>query len=375
MTVNEKYTLFEDSKNPINSSNSEEEEGKIDNNYNLIYNNIDENNQKDPKKRSIIIIEDLIDEKNQIKKENKLKKNKTKNIIKQISIILNKPRNILFSIVLYILSIISILIAVGLYNIREINHNYILLCFEFKPIPQNYYTKEFFVFLTSVYATYYIFFIIISILLLICYCLIKNNNNFSAIYFEDTSIFFPIYLICFIIKSFIGIFFLMDLFQIYFHLILTIIGFICLIYIFIQGKKRRYDNIFNLICQNFYPSILLCFELYSLLFLICRILTIGQCESYNRKYKVKVELIGNLIYFLSGVSIMIFYKDILFPLTLVIIETGLLTKAGSSEFLLVILNIFFLSFMFYSSIFVIITNKSNIFKLELQKREEKVIYF
>ena len=369
MTLNDKYSLLE---NSINSSNSDEEE-KMINNYNLINNNEETINKKDPKKRSIIIIEDLIDEKNQKEEDNKeyIKKQKTKNIVKQISIILNKPKNILFSIVLYILFIISILIAVGLYNIREINHNYILLCFEFKPIPQNYYTNEFYVFLTSVYATYYILFIIICILLLICYSLIKNKNNFSKNYFEDTSFFFPIYLICFIIKSFMGILFLMKLFQIYFHLILTIIGFICLIYFYIKGKNRKYYNIFNLICQNFYPSILLCFELYSLIFLICRILTIEKCDSYNRKYKVKVELIGNLIYFLTGVSIMIFYKDIIFPLTLVIIETGLLTKAGSSQFLLIILNIFFLSFMFYSSIFVIITNKSNIFKLELQNDNKK----
>ena len=372
MTLNENYFLFDESNKIINSTSSDEEEKKLDNNnQNLINDDLDKNNKKDTKKSSIIIIEDLLGEKNEIKEENKyiIKKQTTKMFIKQMSIILNKPKNILFSIVLYILFIISILIAVGLYNIREINHNYILICFEFKPIPQNYYTNEFYVFLTSVYATYYIIIVIICILLLICYSLIKKENNFSKIYFEDTSFFFPIYLICFIIKIYLGIFFLMELFEIYCHLILTIICFLCLIYFYIKGKKRTYYNIFNLICQNFYPSILLCFELYSLIFLICRILTIEQCESYNRKYKIKVELIGNLIYFLSGVSIMIFYKDILFPLTLVIIETGLLTKASSSEFFLVILNIFFLSFMFYSSIIVIITNKSNIVKLELQKSE------
>jgi hypothetical protein len=336
-------------------------------------NNIDENNQKDPKKRSIIIIEDLIDEKNQIKKENKLKKNKTKNIIKQISIILNKPRNILFSIVLYILSIISILIAVGLYNIREINHNYILLCFEFKPIPQNYYTKEFFVFLTSVYATYLILLIILVFILIISYALIKNNNNFYLYFFEDSSIFFPIYLLCFMLKSILGMIFLMDLFLLYFDLILTIVAFLSLGYFFVKGKNRKYKNIFNLLSQYFFPSVLFCFELYTLIFLICRILTIDLCESHNRQYKIKVELIANIIYFFSGVSIMFFYKDIIYPLTLVIIETGLLTKAGSSEFYLVILNIFFLCFLFYSSLFIIITKKSQFFELEIKDSNIKQV--
>ena len=69
---------------------------------------------------------------------------------------------------------------------------------------------------------------------------------------------------------------------------------------------------------------------------------------------------------------MLYYEDIIYPLTLVIIETGLLTKAGSSKFILVILNTFFLSFMFYSSLFVILTNKSRILKLNIKKSDNRI---
>ena len=156
-------------------------------------------------------------------------------------------------------------------------------------------------------------------------------------------------------------------------ILLIILVFLSLGYFFVKGKNRKYKNIFNLLSQYFFPSVLFCFELYTLIFLICRILTIDLCESHNRKYKIKVELIANIIYFFSGVSIMFFYKDIIYPLTLVIIETGLLTKAGSSEFYLVILNIFFLCFLFYSSLFIIITKKSQFFELDIKDSNIKQV--
>ncbi len=165
-------------------------------------------------------------------------------------------------------------------------------------------------------------------------------------------------------KSILGNIFLIENFLIYFDLFLTIIGLICLIYFYLKTQKRKYSNIFNLLSQNFFSSVLLCFELYSFIFLICKIFTTDKCESYNKQYKIKIELIANLIYFLIAILIMLYNEDIIYTLTFVIIETGLLTKAGSSRFLLVILNIFFLEFIFYSSFFIILTRKSHIFELE-----------
>ena len=342
---------------------------------NNVRNYLNYNKEEDEKKKSFIIIEDLIDEeKENIEKEKKIKKEKEKkSIFNKLSYIINKQKYIILSILIYILFIICISVSIILYNIKEEKHNFILLSFEFKPIPQNYSTKEFFVFLTSVYATYLILLIILVFILIISYALIKNNNNFYLYFFEDSSIFFPIYLLCFMLKSILGMIFLMDLFLLYFDLILTIIAFLSLGYFFVKGKNRKYKNIFNLLSQYFFPSVLFCFELYTLIFLICRILTIDLCESHNRKYKIKVELIANIIYFFSGVSIMFFYKDIIYPLTLVIIETGLLTKAGSSDFYLVILNIFFLCFLFYSSLFIIITKKSQFFELDIKDSNIKQV--
>ena len=323
---------------------------------------------------SFIIIENLIDKEN---KTNELemkdrRDKKEKNTFQKVTHILNKQKYTFLSLFIYILFIFCISVSTWLYNLREVKHNYILLSFEFKPIPQNYSTNEFYVFLTSVYATYLVLLIILVFMLLIGYSLIKNENNFSQIYFQDFLICLHIFLICFITKSILGIFFLMELFLLYCDLFLTIIGLIFLIYFYLKGKSIKYNNIFNLLSQNFFPSVLLAFEFYTLLYLICRILTKEKCESYNKNYKIKIELIANLIYFLSGVSIMLYYEDIIYPLTLVIIETGLLTKAGSSKFILVILNIFFLSFMFYSSFFVILTNKSRILKLNIKKSENRI---
>ena len=356
-------------------SNSFDEENTWKNYKNFNQQNEFENNEEEKKENiknvSFEIIENLIDDQ-RISKEQQEKKLKEKNNFQKLTYILNKKKFFFLSIFLYILLIICLLISVALYNLREVKHNYILLCFEFKPIPQNYISNEFFVFLTSVYAVYLILLVIIFFLIIICYALAKDENSFSIIFFEDTSFYLPIFLICFILKSILGNIFLMENFLIYIDLFLTIIGMLCLIFFYLKTKKRQYSNIFNLLSQNFFSSVLLCFELYSFIFLICKIFTNDKCESYNKKYKGNIELIANLIYFLITILIMLYYEDIIYPLTFVIIETGLLTKAGSSRFLLVILNIFFLEFMFYSSFFIILKHKSHIFELENSSNKNKI---
>ena len=359
------YEDLDENNDKNNISNSFEEDNIKKNYVTFIKGDEFENNEEEKKENNISleIIENL-DEDEKISNVEQEKQLKEKNKFQQISNILNKKKYIFLSIFLYILFIINLSISVTLYNLREVKHNYILLCFEFKPIPQNYISNEFFVFLTSVYAVYLILLIIIFFLIIICYSLLKDENSFSIIYFEDTSFYLPIFLICFILKSILGNIFLMENFLIYIDLFLTIIGMLCLIFFYLKTKKRQYSNIFNLLSQNFFSSVLLCFELYSFIFLICKIFTNDKCESYNKQYKIKIELIANLIYFLIAILIMLYNEDIIYTLTFVIIETGLLTKAGSSRFLLVILNIFFLEFIFYSSFFIILTRKSHIFELE-----------
>ena len=364
---------IDDNNNNISNSFEEENVGKNYKNF-VQENNLDNNDEEKKenyKNGTFEIIENLIDDE-RISNEEKNKKLKEKNKFQQISNLINKKKYIFLSYFLYIIFIICLSISVGLYNLREVKHNFILLCFELKPIPQNYITNEFFVFLTSVYAIYLILLIILFFLIIICYSLAKDENSFSQIFFEDSSFYLPIFFICFILKSILGNIFLMENFLIYFDLSLTIIGLICLIYFYLKTRKRKYSNIFNLLSQNFFSSVLLCFELYSFIYLICKILTNDKCESYNKTYKYKIELIANLIYFLIAIIIILYNKDIIYPLTFVIIETGLLTKAGSSRFLLVILNIFFLTFMFYSCIFFILTYKSHIFELGNSSNNKRI---
>ncbi len=56
--------------------------------------------------------------------------------------------------------------------------------FELKPIPQNYISNEFFVFLTSVYTIYLLLLVIIFFLIIIYYALVKDENPFSIIFLK-----------------------------------------------------------------------------------------------------------------------------------------------------------------------------------------------
>ena len=136
-----------------NISNSFEEDNIKKNYVTFIKGDEFENNEEEKKENNISLeITENLDDDEKISNVEQEKQLKEKNKFQQISNILNKKKYIFLSIFLYILFIINLSISVTLYNLREVKHNFILLCFEFKPIPQNYITNEFFVFLTSVYA-------------------------------------------------------------------------------------------------------------------------------------------------------------------------------------------------------------------------------
>lgn len=335
--------------------------------------------------RNTEIIEDNINQEEDV--DNKLFKVKTKN---SGNIQLNENKKIdnkfYDKIPVNILRIITI-IMIKLYIMAGINgfiffaeereKRPFLFCFNFikrydeSDIKQKDEEYDIILFLTDLNS-----FCIIHVLLLLNFIfllitLFRNSENDVKNFFKDNSIFFPLTLLVNIPIFVLGIF---STFNDNYYwknicfIVLSGLGTLFMLKVYIKTKENKYKNKTRLINQGILSGVLFSFEFYSFLYNICYLTTWGIGEKI-----INLEIIPGVIYFVIGFFFTIFYKDIIFSITMLVLEIGLLYIKKEDALSVVLFNISAVFFNFSTIILTIFTYNKKVFNLAevIQLKENK----
>jgi hypothetical protein len=306
------------------------------------------------------------------KKNNKKKKNNFKYHIN-----INKKFLKYFTLVTIILYIFIIIASSIVFHQRR-ESNPFLFCFKFLDrIPeqsQGRDNKDIIYFLTDLNSFYIIHLVLFIIFISVCYLLIKGSESRIDYFFKDMSIFFVSTLIFNIPILFSGMFtdhFYGNFLQPVAYLILTFLGFLCMVKIYIVAKGHKYKKISSLINISILSSFMTAYQCYCFLFNIsyCYMNIFKPQIDSKKKDFLEVEIIAGCLYFAVGIVVMTVFKDIFFVIAMVIIENGLLYSKREDHHLLAIalVNISIVSLNFASVIILIFVYNKKIFKLKEKK--------
>ena len=362
-------------KNDDNENNENDDNNNNDNNNNNTENhkinqkkddknNEPENNPNQKKEINYISL---------FKKDETKKKDKVNNnILDYFPLYKNINPEILryITITIIILYNVATILGIIFYNTRFNNkqssfyNNFQLLNFEFIKISNYIKSMTYFPFSTSEYAFYLFSIFILSFSIITIFKLFLNEEEFIKSFFKDFDIYFLISLISLIIRYLIGIISTFNQTIIYTNLILSSFSLLCILYVFLNTKTHKYKDIYYLVSHSFLPSSFLALETYCFLYCYCYDYCLLTASNDNNNYKYKVEIFFNIIFFIIGVMILTFKKDIIFPLVIVIFETGLLTRGNDENFFVILCDVFILLFIFGSVILAIFQKKKKVFQLE-----------
>ena len=300
--------------------------------------------------QSEIIEEDL--EQIEDSNNNKIKKEKTKNSLNEDKKINDKiyfydkiPINVL-KVITILMIIIYILLGITsiIFFVKERDKRPFLFCFNFikryseADINQKDEEYDIILFLTDLNSFCIIHFILLFIFIFILITLFRNQENEIKNFFKNVSIFLDLTLLVNIPIFILGIFSDFNDNQYWktiCYIILTGLGTLFMFKIYIKTKSNKFKNILRLINQGLLGGVLTSFELYCFIYNICYITTWGIGD----KIDFKMEIIPGSIYFVFGFFFTIFYKDIIFSFTSLILEIGLLYIKKKEALSLVIFNI------------------------------------
>ena len=330
--------------------------------------------------QSLVIVENLKSDDNL---RNSSNKEKTKNNKKGIKYFFyNKipkiPINHLkfITITMIIFYIIVGIISCMFYAIMK-NENPFLFCFNF--IKRTDEKKE------EVIEGHEIFFLsdinsfgIIHVIL--CFIFIKLLITFFSNWENDIKSFFKYFSILFDLTLFVNIpVFILGItsnyngnayWKVVLDIILTGLGTLFTFIVYLKSKSVKFKNMSRLINQGILAGILACFELYSLIYNICILITWGADLN-----NLKMEMIPGSFFFIISFFYTFFYKDIIFPITTLIIQIGLLyiKRNESSAFSLCIFNVSVATFNCASIILTIFKYNKKVFRfleeVETEKKE------
>lgn len=250
------------------------------------------------------------------------------------------------------------------FNIKEARHNYILLNIDFYP-------DSLFPFLTDPYAFLLALFALTSTFISICNTLILNKRPIAKSFIKDTGILLFVCLLCIAISFIIGIFSLKYLHTMIINLILYTIGLIAITIIVARIRKHNFCNKESVVNQGFMPSILMSILSYLLIYTVSDLLT---RHFYNvqlvDEFKREVNIYANLVYFALGVGVLTFNRDIIYPLCLVIFDTGMLTKTKLYSFKETLVILLVTLFTFGAVVITIFKNKTKIFRINPNEKRK-----
>ena len=294
--------------------------------------------------KSVIIEEDLRKTGasiNDTSETSKKKQKKRKNILEKIPLDILKLITVLIIIIYIIVAIVSIIVFFVQRNKKE-NPTPFLFCFTFmerKLYEEQYYEKyDTILFLADLNSFCIIHFILLILFIKLLYTFYNNQTRDIKNFFKDFSIYFDVTLLINIPIFFLGIisdYKGNDDWKIVFYIILTGIGTLSSFKIYLQTKYNRYKNLTRLINQGILSGVLASFELYCLMYNICAIVTWGTGTDIDDS----MEIIPGSIYFVFCFFFIFFYKDIIFPITSLIVEIGLLYLKKENDLEVCIFNV------------------------------------
>lgn len=335
--------------------------------------------------RTTEIIEDNINQEEDV--NIKLSKTKTKhseNIQLNENKKINKkfydkiPVNILrnITIIMIILYIITGISGIIFFSIEREKRPF-LFCFNFikrydeSEIQQKDEEYDIILFLTDLNSFCIIHAVLLLNLIFLLITLFRNRENDVKNFFKDNSIFFPLTLFINIPIFILGIFSTFN--ENYYwknicFIILSGLGTLFMLKIYIKTKENKYKNKTRLINQGILSGIMFSFELYSFIYNICYLTTWGIGEII-----INLEIIPGVIYFVIGFFFTIFYKDIIFSITMLVLEIGLLYIKKKGAVSVVLFNISAVFFNFSTIILTIFTYNKKVFNLAevIQLKENK----
>ena len=325
--------------------------------------------------RNTEIIEDNINQEEDV--DNKLFKVKTKNS-GNIQLNENKkidkkfydkiPVNIL-RIITIIMIILYIMAGINgfIFFAKEREKRPFLFCFNFikrydeSEIQQKDEEYDIILFLTDLNSFCIIHVVLLLNFIFLLITLFRNSENDVKNFFKDNSIFFPLTLLVNIPIFVLGIF---STFNDNYYwknicfIVLSGLGTLFMLKVYIKTKGNKYKNKTRLINQGILSGVLFSFEFYSFLYNICYLTTWGIGEKI-----IKLEIIPGVIYFVIGFFFTIYYKDIIFSITMLILETGLLYINKDDALSVVLFNISAVFFNFSTIILTIFTYNKKVFNL------------
>ena len=278
------------------------------------------------------------------------------------------PVNILsnITIIMIILYIITGIIGFFFFA-KERENRPFLFCFNFikrydeSDIKQKDEEYDIILFLTDLNSFCIIHVILLLNFIFLLITLFRNRENDVKNFFKDNSIFFPLTLFVNIPIFVLGIFSTINnnsYWKNICFIILSGLGTLFMLKIYIKTKENNYKNKTRLINQGILSGVFFSFELYSFIYNICYLTTWGIGEKI-----ITLEIIPGVIYFVIGFFFTIFYKDIIFSITMLILETGLLYIKKSDALSVVLFNISAVFFNFSTIILTIFTYNKKVFNL------------
>lgn len=233
-----------------------------------------------------------------------------------------------------------------------------LFCFQFINRKNG---NQFFLFLSDLNSFVIIHFVLFLIIILWIIIYFKYEQDANS-FFQNINILFCSALVANCLIFIFGIFasaFQMENWQPILDFILSGFGSFCFIKLYLKLKNKPSKNLFRLITQNTLISIFTPFEIYCCMFNFCRIITLNN-EQPNAIY----EIIPSLIYFILGFAPIIFFKDIVFTITVLIVEIGLLYAEKNTKIGVIIVHLFETALTFFSIIVIVFKFNKNIFNTE-----------
>jgi hypothetical protein len=280
------------------------------------------------------------------------------------------------TLVIIILYIIITITSSILFHIRREKYPF-LFCFKFierdPNVSQDQKEKDIIYFLIDLNSFYILHFVILLIFISICIFLIKASQSEIDYFFDYMSIFLPITLI------FNILIFLNGMFTVYFYgshlqsiiyLVLTLIGFLCMVKIYLVTKGHKYKNVSSYINISVLISLMTAYQTYCFLFNVNYfIMNFYKPQVKQDNEYPGIEIALSCIYFVVGIVIITVYKDIFFNVAMVNIQIGLLYSKRESEYSLTtsIVNIAILSLNYASIILVIFAYHKKVFQLKKKK--------
>ena len=190
---------------------------------------------------------------------------------------------------------------------------------------------------------------------------LKKENDIKH-FFKYFSIFFDLTLIVNIPVFIIGITSNYDgnqYWKVVFYIILTGLGTIFCFIVYIKSKSVKFKNISRLINEWVLSGFFACFELYSLIYNVCILITWGADIN-----NLNLEMIPGSIFFIVSFFYTVFNRDIIFSIASLIIQIGLLyiKRKETSAFTLCIFNVSVVIFNFASIILTIFKHNKEVFR-------------